>query len=96
MGEPFDNLMPAEYNNSIQTSEVDAMAFNQSQYITDYVKENYDRIELRVPKGKRVILKQLAKQYNVTDDKGKISVGRLMIEAVEEKYHVDLSRPEST
>lgn len=27
--------------------------FNQSEYIANYNKENYDRIELRIPKGKK-------------------------------------------
>lgn len=70
------------------------MAFNQNKYINNYVKENYDRIEVRVPKGKRMILKKLATDHNITDDKGKISVGRMFIEAVEEKYRIDLSKPE--
>lgn len=70
------------------------MAFDQTKYINDYVKENYDRIEIRVPKGKREILKKLAKEHNITDDKGKVSVGRMMVEAIEEKYGVDLSKPE--
>lgn len=81
------------YNASIRKNEVDAVAFDQTKYINDYVKENYDRVELRVPKGKKAVLKELATTHNITDDKGKISVARLMIEAVEEKYKVDLSKP---
>lgn len=70
------------------------MAFDQSKYVEDYIRENYDRLNIKVPKGKKQVLKQLAEKYNITDNKGKISVTRLMIEAVEEKYKVDLSRPE--
>lgn len=43
-------------------------------------------------KGK-VVLQELAVKYNMTDDKGKTSVTRLLMDAVEEKYHVDLSKP---
>lgn len=68
------------------------MAFNQQQYITDYVKANYDQVMVKVPKGKKAILKQLATDHNITDDRGKVSVNRLIIEAVEEKYGVDLSK----
>lgn len=94
LGVKIDILGGSGYNHGIQTNEVGVMAFDQTKYINDYVKENYDRIEIRVPKGKREILKKLAKEHNITDDKGKVSVGRMMVEAIEEKYGVDLSRPD--
>lgn len=69
------------------------MGFDQTKYITEFMKDNYDEIKVRVPKGKRAIIKQLAIDHNITDDRGKVSVNRMMIEAIEEKYHVDLSKP---
>ena len=57
-------------------------------------KENYDEIKVRLPKGKKDTLRQLATQHNITDPKGKISMARLMVEAVEQVYGVDLSKPE--
>lgn len=68
------------------------MAFNQNQYVSEYVKANYDQVMVKVPKGKKAILKQLAQDNHITDDKGKISVNRMIIEALEEKYHIDLSK----
>ena len=68
------------------------MAFDANKYANDYVRGNYDRIELRIPKGKRAILKELATQHHITDYKGTISVTRLIIEAVEEKYKINLSK----
>jgi len=57
--------------------------FKQSQYITDFVKENYDRMELRVPKGSKEIIKALAKKH----DK---SVNILICEAIEQYYQITL------
>lgn len=34
----------------------------QQKAVHRYVKNNYDRVELTVPKGKKVIIKQIAKQ----------------------------------
>lgn len=68
------------------------MAFDPSQYINDFAKQNYDRIAVQVPKGKRELLRKIAQENNITDDRGKISVNRMIIEALEEKYHIDLSK----
>lgn len=57
--------------------------FKQSQYITDFVKENYDRMELRVPKGSKEIIKILAKERN-------ISVNNLICDAIEQYYKITL------
>lgn len=70
------------------------MAFNQSEYVTGYIKEKYDRIELKVPKGSKEVLKELAVKLDMRDDKGKISVTRLVVEAIEQVYNVDLSKVE--
>lgn len=89
----FDRADKNGYNVGTTNNEVSAVAFDQQKYITDYVRNNYDQVMVKVPKGKKAILKQLATDNNITDDKGKISVNRMIIEAVEEKYKVDLSKP---
>ena len=68
------------------------MAFNQNKYIQDFIRDNYDRIDVRLPKGKRDVLRQLAMEHNITDDKGKVSVTKLIIQAVEAQYGIDLSK----
>lgn len=92
LGVKIDILGGIGYNHGIQTNEVGAMAFDQTKYTTDYIKANYDRIEVRVPKGHKDMLKQLAKTHNIVDEKGKTSVSRMFVEALEEKYGVDLSK----
>ena len=63
--------------------------FKQSQYITDFVKENYDRMELRVPKGSKEIIKALAKERN-------ISVNNLICDAIEQHYQITLPEPKTS
>lgn len=94
LGTQIDKSRDFGYNVGIQTDGVDAMAFDQNTYIKQFMSQNYDEVKVRVPKGKRAILKQIATEHNITDDKGKISVNRMVIEAVEEKYKIDLSKPE--
>ena len=53
------------------------MAYNQTEYITGYIKENYDRVEIRLPKGNKNKLRELAVSLNIRDVKGKISVNQL-------------------
>lgn len=60
------------------------MAFDQSQYVNEYIKNNYDRINFKIPKGKRDVLKKTAEKNNT-------SVNQLIISAVEEKYKIDLT-----
>ena len=60
--------------------------FKQSQYITDFVKENYDRMELRLPKGSKEIIKALAKENH-------LSVNALITQSIEQTYKIDLSNP---
>ena len=94
LGVKIDILGGIGYNHGIQTNEVGVMAFDQTKYINDFAKEKYDRIAFQVPKGKREILKTLAKERNITDDRGKVSVNRLIVEALEQTYKIDLSKPE--
>lgn len=35
--------------------------FNQYDYINQYKRENYERLELLVPKGKKAVIKEHAK-----------------------------------
>lgn len=35
--------------------------FNQIAYQSEYNKMNYDRIEIKVPKGKKAVIKETAK-----------------------------------
>lgn len=69
-----------------QIRDVYGMAFDQKKYIDEFNKENYDRISIRVPKGKKDELTKLAKQ------KGGRSVNSLIIEALESYYGIDLSK----
>lgn len=94
LGAQIDILPVDGYNCGIQMNEVDAMAFDQTKYIDEYVKENYDRVTIKIPKGKKALLKDLAVKHNITDAKGKISVSRMIVEALEEKYGIDLGKPE--
>lgn len=87
LGAQIDILPVDGYNCGIQMNEVDAMAFDQSKYISDFMKEKYDRIVVQVPKGKKDRIKQAAKQAG-------ISMNQAVIEALEQTYHIDLSRPE--
>jgi len=66
------------------------MAFDQSKYIQDYTKEHYDRVTLRLPKGKKALLQEEARIRDITDIKGKVSVNRLIINALEYTYGLDL------
>lgn len=36
--------------------------FNQIAYQNEYNKKNYDRIEIKVPKGKKAVIKEAAKE----------------------------------
>lgn len=61
--------------------------FKQSQYITDFQKENYDEFKIRMPKGSKEKIKALVKEkkYN--------SVNALIVDAIEKQHNVDISTP---
>lgn len=61
------------------------MGFDQKKYVKEYNEVNYDTLTLRIPKGKREVLKEIAA-------KSGMSVTQLLITSVERLYHVDLSR----
>lgn len=60
--------------------------FKQSQYITDFQKENYDEFKVRMPKGSKEIIKALAKE-------NRLSVNALITQSIEKTYKIDLSNP---
>lgn len=61
---------------------------NTQQYKNEFNKNNYFTVSLRIPKEKREVLQML------TETKHK-SVNRLIIEAIEKQYNVDLTIVES-
>lgn len=69
---------------AIKQKWVIAMSFDKTKYQNEYQKETYDRVSVFVPKGKRNELKRFASQ------KG-LSVNRLIVEAIESYYGIDLS-----
>lgn len=38
------------------------MAFNQSKYANDFAKENYDRLNIQVPKGQKKVIQAFAEE----------------------------------
>lgn len=70
------------------------MAYNHSQYTATYTKNNYDQVMVKVPKGKREVLKQFAESHRIVDHKGQVSVNRMIIDAIEAQYGIDLSKTE--
>ena len=64
------------------------MAFNQQEYLNKYLRENYYKPTVRVPKEKKEIIEAVA----LKTGKG---VSQLFVEAFERQYHVDLTIVES-
>ena len=58
------------------------------EYKNTFNKNNYFTISLRIPKEKREVLQTLSETKHK-------SVNRLIIEAIEKQYHVDLTIVES-
>ena len=52
--------------------------FDQVKYKNDYIRENYDRISLAFPKGKKAAIKEAAKKEGV-------SMSEYILAAVSEK-----------
>ena len=53
--------------------------------VNKYNRENYFKVALRIPKDKKEVLQQLA-------DEERMSINKLIINAVERFYGVNLSR----
>nr|DAP05357.1 MAG TPA: hypothetical protein [Caudoviricetes sp.] len=65
--------------------EVSEMAFDANKYKNQYEKDNYDRILILVPKGKKADIKERAEELG-------ISVSELIVRALEKMYLLDLSK----
>lgn len=61
------------------------MAFNKKSYDAEFHRQAYDRVVFVVPKGKKKTIQDYA------EDRG-ISMGKLIIEALETMYDMDLSK----
>lgn len=61
------------------------MAFDANKYKNRYEKDNYDRILILVPKGKKADIKERAEELG-------ISVSELIVRALEKMYLLDLSK----
>lgn len=66
------------------------MAFDKSEYDNSYQRDKYDVIKILIPKGKKELLKEEAATRDVRDSKGKISVSRMIVLALEKQYGLDL------
>ena len=70
------------------------MSGTSSQYTAKYIKENYDQILFKVPKGKKALLKEEAAVRDIRDSKGQVSVSRMIVLALEKQYGLDLHTKE--
>lgn len=61
------------------------MAFDPQKYKDDYNEANYDRLTVRVPKGKRKVLQEYAAQHGT-------SVNAMVIQALETQFKLNLSK----
>lgn len=61
------------------------MAFDQTKYIDDYKKQNYDRMTFFVPKGKGKVIKDYAKSLG-------LSPSQVIIRALENQYSLDMAK----
>lgn len=59
--------------------------FDQSKYNNEFKKENYAEMRYLVPKNKKALLQKIAKERGW-------SLSRLVVEALEIVYRVDLSK----
>ena len=72
------------------------MAYDEKKYKAQFEKEKYDLITIRVPKGQKEKLRKLATDLDTKDNKGLISVTRLIINALEKTYKINLSTPKTS
>lgn len=59
--------------------------FDANAYIAEYKKNNYSAVQVILPKGKNKVLKAEAKKRG-------ISISKLIINALETQYGLDLSK----
>lgn len=60
------------------------MGFDKNKYKNDFEKANYERLVVKIPKGKKAELSDYAKCNDV-------SLSKLVMLALEEKTQIDLS-----
>lgn len=58
--------------------------YDKQKYNSEYTKNNYDKIMVLLPKGRKAEIKRLATQKGIT-------MTQVFVRAVEECYNVDLS-----
>ena len=46
------------YWTSCTIGEIKTMPFNQSKYANDFAKQNYDRLNIQVPKGQKAVIEE--------------------------------------
>ena len=61
------------------------MSFDKIKYDNEYKRANYAEMHFLIPKAKREIVKKTAEELGV-------SVSRLVVNALETTYHIDLSK----
>lgn len=76
MGVKYENINSSNYRGCCRycvpadlqknTGAKKMSEFNQTKYINDFMKEKYDRIGLMVPKGQKEIIKERAKNKNMS------------------------------
>ena len=59
----------------------------RQNYIDKFQRENYDRVVIKLPKGSKQVLQSKANELEQN------SVTRLIINALEKTYKIDLSNP---
>lgn len=57
------------------------MPFDGTSYHREYNKENYEKLTIRVPVGKKDILQARAKEYSM-------SLNEFILKAVEDQYYI--------
>jgi len=60
LDEGFYNLLNSEFNIPLY-DDIEVTEFDQNAYIREYNEKTYDRIELKIPKGKKAEWKAKAK-----------------------------------
>ena len=61
------------------------MAFDSNAYKADFNRENYDRLNLMLPKGKKALLKEYANKHGE-------SINKVVTTALEVYTGLDLSK----
>lgn len=68
--------------------------FDQVKYIDDFKNAHYDRCTIFLPKGAKSFLRKYAEDNHIYNERGKVSLNAMIIEAIEQYYHIDLHKKE--